>query len=286
MTATVTEFTTRFVDAGGVRTRYLEAGEGEPVVLLHGSGPGVTAEANWTATIPGLAGRYRVIAPEMIGFGATEREPELRYRIRTWVNHVIAFLDALELPRANLVGNSLGGIVSIFTALEHRERVRRMVLMGAPGVGMTMTEGLRALRAYEPSLDGMRDLLRQYFAHDPALVTEDLVLRRYQASAEPGEQENYRAIHAGQSARDNPMLSPDLVRTLSTPTLLVHGRDDRVLSAEISWKMANLLPNADLHLFHDCGHWAQIEHRDEFNRLVGDFFADSDTQGARTKEEP
>jgi pimeloyl-ACP methyl ester carboxylesterase len=276
MTRTITDVQSRFVDAGGVRTHYLEAGAGEPVLLLHGSGPGVTAESNWSKTIPALAERYRVLAPEMIGFGGSDRAPALHYRTSTWVGHVVAFLDALEIPSANFVGNSLGGMVSIFTALDHPERVRRMVLMGAPGVGLTMTAGLKALRAYEPSLDGMRDLLRTHFAYDPEIATDELVRRRYECSAIADEHENYQAIHRGQSARDNPQLSAEVVQRIETPTLLVHGRDDQVLSAEISWNMARLFPRADLHVFHHCGHWAQLERTGEFNRLVGDFFARTD----------
>lgn len=268
----------KFIDAGGVKTHYLEAGTGEPVVLLHGSGPGVTAESNWSKTILALAERYRVIAPEMVGFGATDRSPELHYRMSTWVDHVVAFLDALKLPSVNIVGNSLGGMVGIFTALGHSHRVRRMVLMGTPGIGLRMTDGLKALRAYEPSLENMRDLLRTHFAYDPAVATDDLVRRRYEASADPAEQENYRAIHRGQTAPDNPSLDEDVVRRIDVPTLLVHGRDDRVLSADISWNMVRLLPRADLHVFHRCGHWAQLERTTEFNRLVSDFFADQPDQ--------
>jgi pimeloyl-ACP methyl ester carboxylesterase len=278
MTQTINGVESKFVDAGGVKTHYLEAGSGEPVLLLHGAGPGVTAESNWSKTIPALAERYRVLAPEMIGFGTSGRAPELHYRTSTWVNHVVSFLDALNLGNANFVGNSLGGMVSIFIALEQPERVKRMVLMGAPGVGLQMTEGLKALRAYEPSLEGMRDLLRTHFAHDPAIATDELIQRRYEASAVADEHENYRAIHKGQSSRDNPPLNEEVVRKIETPTLLVHGRDDRVLSVDISWNMVRLLPRADLHVFHDCGHWAQLERSGEFNRLVGDFFARTDQQ--------
>jgi pimeloyl-ACP methyl ester carboxylesterase len=272
MTVAITGVESRFVDAGGYKTHYLEAGEGDPIVLLHGSGPGVTAESNWARTIPALAERFHVIAPEMIGFGSTERAPGLNYRMATWVDHLVGFLDALDIPRTGVVGNSLGGIVSLLTASAHPDRISRMVLMGAPGIGLTMTPGLKALRAYEPSLENMHDLLRTHFAYDPRIATDDLVQRRYEASAVPGEQENYQAIHRGQTSRENTPLTEDLVRSIEVPTLLIHGRDDAVLSPEISWNMARLLPDAELHLFPRCGHWAQIEHATEFNWLVAEFF--------------
>lgn len=273
MTATLDRPRSATVEAGGYRTRYLEQGEGEPVVLLHGSGPGVSADSNWSRTIPALARRFRVLAPEMVGFGDTDRAEGLRYTMRTWVDHVVAFLDALQIPRAGIVGNSLGGMVTLLLARHHPDRVRRMVLMGSPGVGVRMTEGLRALRAYEPSPEAMRDLLRTHFAYDPELVTDDLVRVRYEASARPGEADNYRAIHKGQMSPDNEPFTEELVRGIDVPALLVHGRDDRVLDAELSWRMAGLLPNAELHVFPRCGHWAQLEHAEAFNELVGDFFA-------------
>lgn len=271
MTLTATEPRIGVIDVAGHRTRYLEAGAGAPLVLLHGSGPGVSAETNWSRTVPALAERFHVYAPEMLGFGGTDRVPS--YTVDTWVGHVVGFLDAVGIARASVVGNSLGGVVTLHLARRHPERLCRMLLMGAPGVGMRMTPGLKALRAYEPSLDGMRALLTEHFAVDPRIVTEDLVRARYEASARPGEAENYRAIHAGQMAPENLPLREDWVRALQVPALLVHGREDQVIDARIAWTMANLLPDAELHLFPRCGHWAQIECADAFNTLAGDFFA-------------
>jgi pimeloyl-ACP methyl ester carboxylesterase len=172
-------------------------------------------------------------------------------------------------------------MVTLLLARQHPERVRRMVLMGSPGLGLRMTDGLRALRAYEPSVEAMRDLLRTHFAYDPDLVTEELVRTRYEASARPGEHENYRAIHKGQASPDNEPFTEELVRGIDVPALLVHGRDDRVLDAELSWRMAGLLPDAELHVFPRCGHWAQLEHAEAFNELVTGFFARDDERGPR-----
>lgn len=262
---------TETVAVDGVHTRYLSAGEGDPVVLLHGSGPGVSAATNWSRTIPALAERFWVLAPEMLGFGGTDRAES--YTIDAWVDHLTGFLDALGLQSAHLVGNSLGGVVTLHTARRHPERIRRMVLMGAPGLGMRMTPGLKALRAYEPTEQNMRDLLTGHFAFDPALVDDALVRDRYQASAIPGELENYRAIHRGQVAPENVAFEEDWVGRLNLPALLVHGREDQVIDAGVAWTMAGLLPDAELHVFPRCGHWAQLEHADRFNRLVGDFLA-------------
>lgn len=273
MTATPTDVSAaKYVDASGVRTHYHDAGSGDPVIMLHGSGPGVSAWANWRLNLPVLAERFRVLAPDIVGFGHTERPDDVRYSLRSWTDHVWAFADAMGLERFSLIGNSLGGRISLEMAAEGPERIARMVLMGSPGVGMTITEGLKALRAYEPSLDNMRTLLKTNFAVDPDLITEDLVQDRYEASAAPGAHEAYTAMfndprHAGGDLG----IAEDQVRGTATRSLLVHGREDRVVPAEVSWTMVNLLPNADLRVFARCGHWTQIERADEFNALVADY---------------
>lgn len=262
----------QYADVRGVRTHYHDAGAGDPVIMLHGSGPGVSAWANWRLNLPVLAERFRVLAPDLVGFGHTERPDDVRYSLRSWTDHVWDFADAMGLERFSLVGNSLGGRISLEMAAERPERIARMVLMGSPGVGMTITDGLKALRAYEPSLEGMRTLLKTNFAVDPDLITEDLVRDRYEASAAPGAHEAYTAMfndpkHAGGELG----ISEEQVRATAPPALLVHGREDRVVPTEVSWTMVNLLPDADLHVFARCGHWTQIERADEFNTVVGDY---------------
>jgi pimeloyl-ACP methyl ester carboxylesterase len=260
------------VTAGPVDTFYLDAGAGDPVLLLHGSGPGVSAWANWQKTIPGLAQEFRVLAPDIVGYGASARPDDVRYSLRTWTDHVLGFMDALDLDRVSLVGNSLGGRLSLALAEEHPDRVARMVLMGSPGVGMTISEGLKALRGYEPSPENMRALLLDYFAVDKSIITDDLVNIRYEASVETFDA--YRAMffdprHAGNDLA----ITEEQVRSIHTPALLVHGREDKVVPPEVSWTMVNLLPDADLHVFARCGHWTQIERAADFNRLVADFLA-------------
>ena len=262
------------IDAGGIETSYLEAGAGEPVVMLHGSGPGVSALANWQHNIGALSQRFRILAPDIVGFGATERPRDIVYSLRTWTDHVWAFLDAHDIQKAAIIGNSLGGRIALQMATDRPDRITRMVLMGAPGVGMTPTEGLAALRAYQPSRDAMRDLLRNYFAVDPTMITDELVEIRYRASIADGAYEAYRAMffdprHAGSELG----ITENEVRAISTPTLLIHGREDKVVPVRVSVTMLGLLPNADLHVFSRCGHWTQIERADEFSALVSDYLA-------------
>jgi pimeloyl-ACP methyl ester carboxylesterase len=274
MTATVAGIALkpRTIDAGGIQTSYLEAGAGEPIVMLHGSGPGVSAMANWQYNIGALSQRFRVLAPDIVGFGATKRPDDIVYSLRTWTDHVWALLDAHGIEKTAIVGNSLGGRIALQMATDRPDRITKIVLMGAPGVGMTLTEGLAALRAYQPSHDAMRDLLRNYFAVDPAMITDDLVAIRYEASIADGAYEAYRAMffdprHAGSELG----ITEDEVRAITTPALLVHGREDKVVPMQVSVTMLGLLPNADLHVFSACGHWTQIERADEFSALISDY---------------
>lgn len=265
---------TKTIDAGGILTSYLEAGSGPPVLLLHGSGPGVSAQANWQCNIGPLSKRFRVLAPDLVGFGATERPDDIVYSLRTWVDHVWSFLDALGTGRASIIGNSLGGRIALSMAAARPDRVAKMVLMGSPGVGMTMTQGLVALRAYTPSPQAMRDLLLDYFAVDRSIITDELVRIRYEASVAPGAYEAYRAMffdprHAGSELG----ITEDEVRSINTAALLVHGREDKVVPLHVAITMLGLLPNADLHVFAACGHWTQIERAAEFCELVADYLS-------------
>jgi pimeloyl-ACP methyl ester carboxylesterase len=264
------------IDAGGIETSYLEAGSGETVLMLHGSGPGVSALANWQHNMPTLAQRFHVLAPDIVGFGTTERPEDIVYSLRTWTDHIWAFVDARGIENAKIIGNSLGGRIALQMATDQPDRIAKLVLMGTPGVGMTPTEGLDALRAYEPSHDAMRALLRNYFAVDPAMITDDLVKIRYEASIADGAYEAYRAMffdprHAGSDLG----ITENEVRAIVKPTLLIHGREDKVVPLQVALTMVGLLPNADLHVFSACGHWTQIERADEFSAVVADYLGRS-----------
>src|SRR5689334_31492 len=136
------------VDAGGVKTNYLEAGSGPAVVLVHGSGPGVTAYANWRLVIPALAEQFHVIAPDMVGFGFTERPADARYDLQTWADQVIGVLDGLGIQKASIVGNSFGGAIGLRLAANYPDRVDKLVLMGSMGVDFPITEGLDRVWGY------------------------------------------------------------------------------------------------------------------------------------------
>ena len=262
----------RSILAGSIATNYHERGEGPPVLLVHGSGPGVSAFANWRRNIDALAQGRRVIAPDMVGFGFTERPLEARYGMELWLRHLVDFCDALGLAQIDLVGNSFGGALALAFAIRFPARVRRLVLMGSAGLVWPITPGLEAVWGYQPSLAAMRGLL-DLFAYDRALVSDELAELRYRASVHPGFQESFGAMFPAPRQAALEALASDeaAIAALPHPALILHGREDRIIPPEASLRLFQLLPNAELHLFGRCGHWTQIEHAERFNRLVADF---------------
>ncbi|WP_347271305.1 alpha/beta fold hydrolase [Rhizorhabdus histidinilytica] len=275
MTVQVNPEIANSIAAGAIRTNYHDQGEGAPVVLIHGSGPGVSAWANWRLNIGPLARAKRVIAPDMVGFGFTDRPEGVTYGKDLWVKHLADLLDALGIEQTDLVGNSFGGGLAIAFAIRYPQRVRRMILMGSVGVSFPLTDGLDAVWGYQPSIGNMRKLL-DIFAYDRTLVNDELAELRYKASVRPGFQESFSSMFPAPRQAGIDALASDEseIAKLVQPALLIHGREDKVIPAEASRRLFELLPNAELHMFGKCGHWTQIEHTERFNMLVADFLRD------------
>lgn len=256
--------------ANGISTNYIEAGDGPPLILIHGSGPGVTAFANWSGVLPTLSQDFHVYAPDMVGFGYTEvPEDRIDFTLDFWVDHIIAFLDALGIDRASFIGNSYGGGLSLAVAARHPERIHRFVLMGAAGLQFEISTGLEAVWGYEPSLANMRKLM-ETFAYDPRLVTDAIVQSRHVASTRPGAQEAYSRLfpEPRQPKLDRLATPEDDVRRIEAPALIIHGREDVIVPVAVAYRFSALLRHSELHVFGECGHWTQIEKRDRFLEIV------------------
>ncbi|HEY4992437.1 MAG TPA: alpha/beta fold hydrolase [Nakamurella sp.] len=256
MTTTTRPEVGQSIDANGVRTNYLEAGSGEGTfVLIHGSGPGVTAHSNWRLVLPALGEDFRVLAPDMVGFGYSDRPEDVRYNVQTWADQTVGFMDAMGIKKAHLVGNSFGGAIALRIATQHPERVDRLVLMGSMGVDFPITEGLDTVWGYEGTINSMRNVL-DFFAYPRELVNEELAQVRYKASVEPGFQEAFSAMFPAPRQRwVDAMTTPDEeISKLPHRTLVMHGREDKVIPVSNSYKLEELLDNADLSVFsHTAG---------------------------------
>lgn len=264
------------INAGGIQTNYHDVGTGSPVLLIHGSGPGVSAWANWRLTIPTLAEKNRVIAPDMVGFGFTDRPESIKYSMNIWVKHAVDLLDALKIDKVSVVGNSFGGALALGLAIYHPERIDKLVLMGSVGVKFDITDGLDKVWGYEPSIQNMKELL-DIFAHNRELVTDELAELRYHASIRPGFQESFSSMFPAprQQWVDAMSFTDAQIAALDNETLIIHGREDAVIPFDNALKLFDLIEGSQLHGFGQCGHWTQIEHAETFNRIVSDFLAES-----------
>ena len=276
MTGSATPEIASTVEVRGLATNYHDLGSGDPVLLVHGSGPGVTAWANWRLIMPALSQQLRVIAPDLPGFGYTERSATPRYDLETWTDHLVGFLEALHLPRVHVVGNSFGGALALSLATRRPDLVDRLVLMGSVGVPFKITPGLDQVWGFEPSIDAMRDLL-EVFAYDRSLLSDDLARSRLEAATRPGVQESFSAMFPAPRQRgvDALTIDDDLIRRIDRPVLVVHGREDQVIPLSNSLRLLELIDQARLHVFGRCGHWVQIEHAASFNRMVADFLTET-----------
>lgn len=256
---------------------YYEAGEGHPLILLHGSGAGASGWSNFSGNIDELSQHFRVLAVDMPGWG--ESDPCTIDQL----DHVEAlkqFMDALGIEKAALVGNSMGGMTVLRMSTTHPERVSHAITMGSGSVktpklfsaGDGPTEGLKILiEGYRnPSPDTIRKLV-EIMCFDKGFATDELCQKRSDAAkAKPEHLKNYLdGIPKGGPVPVTVKLED--LNTSTIPFLLIHGRDDRVVPYEHSLLLLANIPNSRLVLLNRCGHWAMIEHAKEFNRLVIDF---------------
>ena len=279
MTTTQNPAIGKSAEANGIRTNYLEAGEAydqgdRDVVLIHGSGPGVTSYANWRLVLPALAEDFHVLAPDMVGFGYSERPENVDYSVQTWADQVIGLMDTLGIEKTSLVGNSFGGAIALRIATQHPERIDKLVLMGSMGVPFPITEGLERVWGYEASFENMRKVL-DVFAYSRELVNDELAQVRYEGSIQPGFQESFSSMFPAPRQRwVEAMCTPDDdIRRLPHRTLIVHGREDQVIPVQTSLRLMELIDNADLSVYSHCGHWSMIERNADFNRSLLEFFS-------------
>jgi pimeloyl-ACP methyl ester carboxylesterase len=268
------------LEVAGVATAVIDTGTpagatAPPVLLLHGSGPGVTATANWRPVIPAISADRRVIAPDQLGFGGTATGEKTTFGRAAWTDHALALLDTLGIATVDIIGNSMGGAIALSMATARPQAVRRIVLMGSMGVAMALPAGLNSVWGYSPGVEQMRQVIG-LFAHNRQLITDELVEMRYQASLDPPVRDSWAAMFPEPRQRwvDDLALPGAELAAIAAPVLMVHGRDDQVVPwRDSSAQLVDLLPDSRLHVLSGCGHWTMIEKTAEFLAAVQSFLA-------------
>ncbi len=273
----MTRIRSRYVDVDGVRTHYLEAGEGPTVVLLHSGEFGGCAEISWQFNLPALAERFRVVAPDWLGFGRTDKLFDFADARARASRHMRRFVEVMAIDEADFIGNSMGGSNLARIACERPPilPIRSVVLCS--GGGFTpMTEARKTLLAYDGTPEAMRALLHAML-HDPKWGDDPAyVARRQEYALMPGAWECAAAARfrsPAAEARDAGFGIPDAnaYENMACPTLVVAGAEDRLREPGYAQGLAERIPDCELHVLEACGHCPNIEMAETFNRLVIDF---------------
>nr|WP_198429284.1 4,5:9,10-diseco-3-hydroxy-5,9,17-trioxoandrosta-1(10),2-diene-4-oate hydrolase [Nocardia bovistercoris] len=272
-----------------MKLHYHEAGvgNGPTIVLLHGGGPGASSWSNFSRNIPVLARDFHVIAVDQPGFGRSDKptdHPQYFVHSSSALNDLLTHLEITE--RVHLLGNSLGGGTAVRFALDYPALAGKLVLMGPGGLSLNVfaadpTEGVKNLSRFnlDPTRANIEAFLR-IMVFDQSLVTEELIEERYESANQPESLAATRAMGKSFSGADfeKGMLWRE-AHKLRQPVLLIWGREDRVNPIDGAIVATKMIPRVQLHIFGGCGHWAQLEKFNEFNRLATDFLTGVPKEG-------
>nr|BAJ61378.1 meta-cleavage compound hydrolase [carbazole-degrading bacterium OC6S] len=263
----MSEFVSRFVNVDGINTHYLEAGDAgaPPVVLIHGGGAGADAVGNWRYCIPKFAEEFHVLAVEMVGFGKTDKPDPISYEYSQEARnrHMAGFITAMDMGPLPLVGNSMGGATALGVAMEQPELVDRLVLMGSAGLNEEVTPALEPIVNYDFTPEGMRRLI-DALTSASFEITDELVKFRHDMSVVPETRDAYRHIMAWIRQQGGLAYTEEQISAVKTPALVVNGKDDLVVPLKNGYRFLELLENSWGYFIPHCGHWAMIEHADDF----------------------
>ena len=271
--------TSRTLDTEQGTLHYHEAGDGPPLVLIHGSGPGVSGWANFRGNLPAFADHFRTLVLDLPGFGKSyscEGSP-----LMAAPQAVLDFLDGMSLTSVPIVGNSMGGNVASRIAALNPDRVSRLVTIGGVGFGLfspSPPEGIKLLVQFveDPTRERLVTWMES-MVYDPAILTDEFVEMRWQAAIEPAALADVRRMFNAKilaaMRRRNAHVGDQvgLLAKIEAPTLITFGRDDRVTPLDSVLVPMRVIPKCEVHIFHDCGHWAMIERKDEFESVVLSF---------------
>ena len=269
------DFEWRYAAAGNLTIHYGERGEGHPLICLHGTGPGADAWSNYRRNAGPLSVSFRTVLVDFPRFGKSEKVLVDQPRL-TFLSGVIRdFMDTVGIETAHFLGSSMGAQVALKLAIDSPERVDKLVLVGPAVTGYSLfapmpTESVRQIAAYYkddgPSKEKMGRLLRS-LAYDPAFVSDEIIEERYQASIDPEIIGINKGAHWARESLEGQF------DRCAAPSLLIWGQDDRATTLDMGLLLLRKLPDARLYVFGRCGHWAQSEHADEFNRITVEFLS-------------
>lgn len=262
----------KFIDANGIKTRYLEMGSGQPVVLIHGGGAGADSFGNWRYTLPLYAKHCRAIAVDMLGFGKNEKpDPAtFTYSQDARNKHMADFIEALGAGPVHLIGNSMGGSTSTGVAVNRPDLVRKVVLMGSGGIKMKMSEELMAIMKYDYTVEGMRKIVKG-LTNPRFNADESLVKYRHELSNRPDVKAAYDATMGWLAEQGGLYYDESFIAKVSHPTLVVHGKNDKVVPLSSAYRFLELIDRSWGYIVPDCGHWAMMEHPEDFARVTLNF---------------
>lgn len=278
------EPTTRILRVGHRDILLNETGKGPPLLLLHGGGPGASGLSNYVRNIPALARDFRLLIPDMPGYGGSTKGLDRRDPFGDLADAMRKLLAALDIERAHIVGNSLGGACALRLALDAPQTVDRLVLMGPGGINTTRslpTPGLKRLLDYYggtgPSREKLRRFIQGDLVYDARDIPDAVIEQRFAASIDPEVVANppLRRPKGWPSFRNLDFTRDPRLSAMAAPTLVLWGREDRVNRPSGAHTLQQCLPNCDVYLFSRTGHWVQWERADIFDAVVRAFLLDA-----------
>jgi pimeloyl-ACP methyl ester carboxylesterase len=274
-----------YVNVNGIRTHFVEAGQGDPIILVHGAGPGAFGWAGWRQAFPALSPHYHVYAIDTLGFGYTDKPAHMTYSDQDSVDHLGGFIDALCLDKVNLLGNSRGAYMCAKYTCDHPDRVNRLLMVSSGSIAAAMgiereekqKDGLKQLQGYDGTPEAMRKFMMK-IVHDHSKITDELVELRVKMAALPGfdhvqkMQKKYRDSLAGNPNERQRFELKHRLPALTIPMHMVWGAKDSFAPPEFADRLRALLPNVSFDMLPNSGHQAQNDESDKFNEIALAFF--------------
>lgn len=279
------DYVHRDVRVGPYKTHYIECGDGQPVVMIHGGGPGASGEFGWRNNVPAIGERGRAIAVDLISYGLTDK-PAADYTYQFIAEHLAQFIDKLCLDEIYMTGNSMGAYMAARYALDHPGRVKKLLLVGSGTIGMGMgldmgmTPGLQKLVNYDGTIESLRGVM-EGLMYQPDNITQEQLQRRFEQATLPGVTEAQKSFitHFRETLKTDAQAAQwfsirNRLPELDIPIHFVWGRHDVFATPDLAEGIESMLPNATFEWFEESGHVVQNDESERYNQVALKFFFD------------